>query len=150
MRFEAEQFTATKFASAEDKAKGLSALVSFIQAGFPESKFTRRVYDVLHLHMFGHIAHYNQAGFYAEWFASPESQLEWLRYAARGGAFGAGMGDPAHTWSDVETVLVEWVRASGLVHRYEGIVEGQTRSRELAQLAYLQAKYGDRASARAA
>ena len=142
MKFDAQQFTATKFGSAEDKAKGLSALVSFIEAGFPESKFTRRVYDALCLHMLGHIAHFNQAGFYAEWFATPESQLEWLRYAARGGAYGAGMGDPAYTWSDVETVLVEWVRASGLVHRYEGIVEGQTRSRELAQLAHLQAKYG--------
>ena len=142
MRFEAEQFTATKWASAEDKAKGLSALVSFIQAGFPGAKFTRRVYDVLYLHMLGHIAHFNQAGFYAEWFATPERQLEWLRYAVHGGAYGAGIGDPAYTSSDVETVLVEWVRASGMVHRYEGIVEGRTKSRELAQLAYLQAKYG--------
>jgi len=150
MKFEGQQFTATKFDSADDKAKGLSALVSFIQAGFPKTKFTHRVYDGLYLHMFGHIAHFNKAGFYAEWFASPESQIEWLRYAAHGGAFGVGMGDPAYTWSDVETVLVEWVRASGLVQRYEGIVDGRTRSRELAQLAYLEAKYGDRASARAA
>ncbi|EQD78106.1 hypothetical protein B1A_02423, partial [mine drainage metagenome] len=79
MKFEAERFTATKFDSAEDKAKGLGALVSFIQAGFPESKFTRRVYDVLYLHILGHIAHYNQAGFYAKWFASPELQFKWLR-----------------------------------------------------------------------
>ncbi|MHB1524996.1 MAG: hypothetical protein ACYCZN_01730 [Candidatus Dormibacteria bacterium] len=150
MKFDAGQFTATKFDSAEDKAKGLSALVSFIQSGFPESKFTRRVYDALYLHMLGHIAHFNRAGFYAEWFASPESELQWLRYAAHGGAYGVGIGDPAFTWSDVETVLVEWVRASGLVAQYEGIVEGRTRSRELAQLAYLQAKYSGRASGRAA
>ena len=142
MKVEAEQFTATKWASVEDKAKGFRALVSFIQAGFPESKFTRRVYDVLYLHMLGHIAHFNQAGFYAEWFATPERQLAWLRYAAHGGAYGAGIGDPAYTWSDVETVLVEWVRTSGLVARYEGIVEGRSRSRELTQLACLQAKYG--------
>lgn len=150
MKFEAGRFTATEFDSAEDKAKGLSAVASFIEAGFPERKFTRRVYDVLYLHMFGHFAHYNQAGFYAEWFASPESQLRWLRYVAHGGAYGAGMGDPAYTWSDVETVLVDWVRASGLVHRYEGIVEGRTRSRELAQLTYLQAKYGEQKLRRAA
>lgn len=141
MKFGAEQFTATKWDSGEDKAKGLSALVSFIQAGFPEAKFTRRVYDVLYLHLFGHIAHFNKAGFYAEWFATPARQLAWLRYAARGGAYGAGHGDPAYTWSDVETVLVDWLRSSGVVNRYEAIVEGQTRSRELAQLAYLQGKY---------
>ena len=150
MNLEAERFTATQFDSGKDKAKGLGALVSFTQAGFPESKFTRRVYEALDLHMLGHIAHYDRAGFYDEWFATPEAQLRWLRYAARGGAYGAGMGDPACTWSDVETVLVEWVRASGLVQQYEGIVEGRTRSRELAQLAYLEAKYGDGASAQAA
>lgn len=143
MKFEAQQFTATKFDSAEDKAKGLSALVSFIQAGFPKTKFTHRVYDVLYLHMFGHIAHYNQAGFFHEWFTTPEAQLEWLRYAARGGAFGiGGHGDPTFTWSDVETVLVDWVRSSGILPRYEVIVQQRTSERELAQLARLQAKYG--------
>jgi hypothetical protein len=150
MKFDAGQFTATKFDSAEDKAKGLGALVSFIEAGFPQSKFTRRVYDALYLHMLGHIAHFNRAGFYAEWFSSPEAQLRWLRYAAHGWAYGGGSGDPGFTWSDVETALVEWVRARGLVAQYEGIVEGRTRSRELAQLAGLQAKYGHEAVGRAA
>lgn len=151
IKFAAKRFTATQWASAEDKTTALSALVSFIQSGFPESKFTRRVYNVLYLHMLGHIAHYDRAGFFGEWFSTPERQLGWLQYVAKGGAYGiGGSGDPTSTWSDVETALVEWVRASGLVHRYEGIVEGRTRSRELAQLAYLEAKYGDRASTQAA
>ena len=151
IKCEVERFTATKWATAEDKAKGLSALVSFVEAGFPESKFTRRIYEALYLHMLGHIAHYDQAGFFREWFSTPERQLRWLQYVAKGGAYGiGGSGDPTSTWSDVETALVEWVRASGLMHRYEGIVEGRTRSRELAQLAYLEAKYGDRASTQAA
>lgn len=142
MKIGAEQFTATQWDSAEAKARGMNALAAFIEAGFSEVKFTRRVYDVLHLHLLGHIAHFDKAGFYNTWFATPERQLAWLRYAARGGAYGAGHGDPAYTWSDVETVLVGWLRSSGRVHRYETIVEERTTRRELAQLAYLEAKYG--------
>jgi hypothetical protein len=37
----------------------------------PRKLWTKQLYDTLHLHLFHHIAHFNQAGFYAEWFETP-------------------------------------------------------------------------------
>lgn len=150
VKFEAAQFTATKWDSAEAKANALTDLVSFVDAGFPKGQFTGRVYDALYLHMLGHIAHYDRAGFFAEWFATLGRQLRWLEYVARGGAYGGGHGDPAFTWSDAETALIDWVRSSGILARQQAIVRERTRARELEQLAVLRAKYGDRAAHQAA
>src|SRR5436853_622236 len=99
--FGAEQFTATEWDSAEDKAKWANAMASWIQRGFPQNGWRKSLYHHLQLHMYGHIAHFNMHGFYSEWFANIHLQLQWLQYAARGGAYGM-VGDPAHTWCDVE------------------------------------------------
>lgn len=108
----ASEFVATKFYTAEDKAKAVNALLAFVDAGFPMAKFTKRVYDALYLNLFGHIAHYDKFGFYDEWFSSDERQREWMVYAAKGGAYNfGGYGDPSVTWCDAEKVVAEEMRA---------------------------------------
>jgi len=108
----AEEFTATRFNTAEDKARFVNALLAFVDAGFPEAKFTKTVYDGLYLHCFGHIAHYDRGGFYGEWFATDEERRRWMEYAVAGGAYGTlSYGDPSVTWCDVEKVVQEEMRA---------------------------------------
>lgn len=141
-RFQPEQFTPTQWATAEQKVAWANAMATWALRGFPQEGFTRRLYGPLHTNLFGHIAHYDLHGFFATWFSDIHQQLEWLKYAARGGAYGA-VGDPHFTWSDVEKAFTAWVQQSGLVERYQHLCAQDTEQRERAQLAYLLSKYPD-------
>lgn len=138
--FSAERFTATQWDSADDKAKAANALAAFVEAGMPESRFTKSVYHTLYQHMFSHIAHFDRYGFFATWFSTAEQRAEWIAYALRGGIFGS-VGDPAFTWSDVEAAFTEWLGDSDLPGRFEREARDTVETRERAQLAALEAKY---------
>src|SRR5205823_4948173 len=97
-------------------------------------------YNGLHLHMYSHIAEYNQHGFYHSWFDGMYQQLKWLSYAAKGGPFRC-VGDPSYTWSDVEIAFTAWIHSSGLVEQYETRCACDTEQRERALLKTLQEKY---------
>ena len=55
VEFTAQDFTATNFATAEDKAKWVNKFRKFILGGFQRNSFKKEVYKQLH-HMFGHCA----------------------------------------------------------------------------------------------
>ena len=97
-------FTATKWDTAEDKAKFLKKLQAFVIQGFQKRQFTLALYRHL-INMFGHIAHYNLDGFWDHWFTDVGRQAEWLMHAKQYSAYG----DPAWTWSDVERAFREWL-----------------------------------------
>jgi len=138
--FCAEQFTATKWATAKEKATWINGMVSFILKGFPEERWREGLYHHLY-NMYCHIAHYNRHGFYAEWFATDHERLAWLEYVAKGGAFGGGMGEPTYTWCYVEAALSAWIRDSPFIELYRFLCAQHIETRERAQLAYLQDKY---------
>jgi hypothetical protein len=138
--FCAEQFTATRWDSAQEKAKWANAMASWAERGFPKEGWRKGLYQQLHTHMYGHIAHYDQYGFYCEWFDGIHRQLEWLKYAASSGPFGS-VGDPAYCWCDVERAFSVWVRQSGLIEHYQQLCAKDIEAKERAQLATLQAKY---------
>ena len=136
--FTASQFQATQWATAELKARAANKFVAFLRADCPESKFTKELYKMCSS-TFGHIAHYNAAGFYATWFSSPERRVRYIRQALARHC----VGDPAWTWSDVEEALQgEFERD---YHVYVGhnteLANASQESRERAELARLQAKY---------
>lgn len=138
-RFMPDQFTATQHSTTHDKAQFANRLTRFIESGFAPSHFTKPLYNRLSM-TFGHIAHYNMAGFYCVWFVSPEDQLKWLEYVERGGAYGLN-GDPEFTYSDVEKVIAEWVRASGRIEKLRKGVQQDVEDQERAELVRLQRKY---------
>lgn len=104
--FTAAQFTPTKWDTAEDKAKFANHFVRFVEGGFKESVFPKWFYRRLSM-TFGHIAHYNKAGFYDQWFSTADRRIEFIENVRRSSIYG----DPAWTYSDVEKVLQGWVRA---------------------------------------
>lgn len=112
--FSADQFVATPYTSAEEKAKAANRLARFIERGFPEMAWNQPLYRSLYLHLFGHIAHYSSTGFWAEWFASPGARLRWLEYASSYPLYGS----PEHTWVDVEAALQGWFRQNGVLEHY--------------------------------
>ena len=60
-------FTDAQFMTARDKQLVLRDWERFLQQGLARARFTKRLYQHLHLHC-GFIAHYNIHGFYSEYF----------------------------------------------------------------------------------
>ena len=129
-------YTATKFSTAEDKAKFERQFKTFVLADFPASKFPKWFYTRLSM-TFGHIAHYNQGGFYDTWFTNTQGKLDFLYRTAEY----PNAGDPAWTFSDVERALSAWVRDIRLIGVYTDKLNSETEKAERAQLAQLQGKY---------
>ena len=135
--FSAEEFTPTEFSTAQDKAVFGNHFFRFIESDWKQTIFTKTFYNRLS-NCFGHIAHYDLHGFYGTWFADDALRLSFLQHTLRFSCYG----DPAYTFSDVERAIKAELRRRPLVAQYEARVAETIRSRELAQLERLQAKYG--------
>ena len=70
-------FRDARFLSAREKELVLKAWVRFLKRGLRLEDFTKRLYEHLHLHC-SFIAHYNRAGFYAEYFENGEDTVRFL------------------------------------------------------------------------
>ena len=136
--FTAEMFTATRFDTAEEKAKFANHFVRFVESGFKETMFQKWFYNRLSM-TFGHIAHYNQSGFYGTFFCSTQDILSFLVQTVSPWTNFAG--DPKFTYCDVEKKLAEWVVKEGLVERYRQKVADETREAEINRLKQLIKKY---------
>jgi hypothetical protein len=137
VQFTTEQFTATPWASAADKARFANHFVRFVERDFRWTLFYDWFYRRLHTNLFGHIAHFNRGGFYATWFASPARQAEFLEHAVAAHA----AGDPEHTWSDVAQALQKWIGDTGALDRARTAAAAALEAAERAELARLKAKY---------
>lgn len=136
--FAASQFTPTQWNTAADKAKFANQFVRFVESGFKPTLFPKWFYQRLSM-TFGHIAHYNQGGFFAEFFEDDQGKLRFLDQTVN--ASFAGVGDPAFTYSDVERVLKTWVIEQDLIAKYRAQIASANEAAERAELARLQAKY---------
>jgi len=136
--FQMQDFTPTKWATADEKAKIANKMTRFILGGFQQGSFNKKMYQHLS-NMFGHIAHYDINGFYFEWFEDTEKCLRWVENMTNNWL--VGLGDPKHTWSDVEKALVQWVKANQIAMQLDEINNAKERAGELALLQHLQEKY---------
>lgn len=135
--FHAEQFEPTEFSTPQDKAAFGNHFFRFIESDWKQSLFTKSFYNRLSS-CFGHIAHYDLHGFYGTWFADDVLRLSFLQHTLRFSCYG----DSAYTFSDVERAIKGELRRRPLVAHYEARVSAAIRTRELALLERLQAKYG--------
>ena len=101
--FTADRFTATQHSTAEEKARFCDNFAKFILGGFPRSRFKSAFYRRLS-NIFGHIAEYDETGFWEVWFATPAKQRQFVRRIHEW----VPMGDPHFCWSDVERELKSW------------------------------------------
>jgi hypothetical protein len=92
--FQSESFTATKWSTAEQKAKFANQLMTFIAADFPENKFTKALYNRLS-QCFGMIAHYNREGFIDTFFTDLPGKLRFLKCLTQWPCYGS----PEYTFS---------------------------------------------------
>jgi len=136
--FRAEDFTPTKWATADEKAKVANRLTRFILGGFQQGSFRKGMYKRLS-NMFGHIAHYDIHGFYSTWFGDVGSCRDWVEHVTSGWL--SGIGDPKFTWSDAEKALVRWLKDNHIAEQLEGLYQLGVEQKELAVLHALQQKY---------
>lgn len=135
-RFDASMFQATEFATAEDKAWFGNQLLAFVEAGFPESKFTKALYDRLNA-TFGFIAHFNRDGFWDTYFTNIVDKIEFLKHIIDHPCYGS----PVYTFSDVEQAIRGALIESGVLERYEAQNHAEIEHAERNVLARLKAKY---------
>jgi hypothetical protein len=134
--FPADQFTPTPWDSAEEKVRFARRFIRFVESDFAKAQFPHTFYRRLAL-TFGHIAHFNQHGFYQEFFTATEGKVRFLRMTLAH----SGWGDPGFTYSDVERALQSWLHQNGVLGRYERRLAAEQEAAERAELARLQAKY---------
>ena len=137
-QFQASKFIATKWATAEEKAKIANQMTRFILGGFQRGSFNKAMYQHLSK-MFGHVAHYNINGFYEQWFANLKACRDWAEHIS--GNWLSGLGDPRFTWSDVEKTLIQWVKENQITEQLEELYRTDIEQKELALLNALQQKY---------
>jgi hypothetical protein len=129
-------FTATKYSSAADKAEFGNNLLRFIESGWAATLFTKSLYNRLSM-CFGHIAHYNQAQFYEEWFSSRAAQVQFLKHTLQFPCYG----DPEYTFSDVERAIQRELINRNYLPAYELRLAEERQATELALLMQLESKY---------
>ncbi len=135
--FEPNQFVATKWSTAEDKAKFANALMKFIANEFPRPALSKALYQRLS-NTFGSIAHTNREGYYSVFFERDADKVVFLDQTLRWPCYG----DPTYTFCDVEGAVQRRLRAANVIEVFRMREADATRKRELDALARLQAKYG--------
>ena len=103
--FKADQFFDTKWEKADQKARFANHLVRFVESKYQRTLFYKWFYTRLSM-TYQHIAHYNQYGFYEEWFSDERGQTAFIKTILTCPCYG----DPTFTYSDVEKVTQEYFR----------------------------------------
>lgn len=98
-------YIGSKFLTSHQKSEYFKALVKFTESGFANHLFTDNLYRRLS-NSYGHIAHYDKAGFYDVWFGDHEQQNEWVQHVMTARVYG----DPEFTTSDVEREFQTWLK----------------------------------------
>ena len=101
--FTADRFIATEHSTAEEKAQFCNDFIRFVLRGFNRKSFKPAFYRRLSC-IFGHIANYDETGFWEVWFATPAKQRQFVRQIHKW----VPVGDPHFCWSDVERELKSW------------------------------------------
>jgi len=72
-------FTDVQFVTAKEKELVLKNWETFLKHGLQKKRFTKRLYDHLHLHC-GFIAHYSRDGFYSTYFEAGEDTQRFFEH----------------------------------------------------------------------
>ena len=136
MTFTSSQFTPTQWSTAQDKAAFAKQFVRLVQSDFAAKHFTDKFYRRLS-NTFGHIAHYNRAGFWDTFFTTTADKVGFLEQTVQYPCYG----DPVWTYSDVERAIRVWLEAEGMLARYRQRLAKDTVVAERAEWSRLQQKY---------
>lgn len=130
------KYTATQWDTEADKEKFVRQFKAFVESDFAKSKFPKWFYTRLSM-TFGHIAHYNQGGFYETFFGNLADKVCFLEQTLQCGCYGS----PAFTYCDCEREIQEWLQAQGTLEKYQAQFSAAAEASERATMARLNLKY---------
>jgi len=130
-------YTATKFSTAEDKAKFVKQFMAFVEKGFPQHLFTKKFYQRLS-NTFGHIAHYNQLGFWEEYFTTISDKVRFLQQTLSYPCYGS----PEFTFCDAEQEIQRLLKANNILGIMQQVEAQDVHTKELAEYQRLKEKFG--------
>lgn len=110
--FTPNQFARTKWEGADKKVTFARQFIRFVESDFARSQFPQMFYLRLAL-AFGHIAHYNQIGFFETFFTTTKDKVRFLEKTLQHPCWG----DPTYTYSDVEKALQKWLVQNDILAR---------------------------------
>lgn len=134
--FQANDFVATRFSTAADKAAFGNALLAFVEGGCKLTAFSQPLYARLS-QCFRHIAHCDRMGFYEEWFASEKKKLRFIQHVPSAPCWGSA----EYTFSDLECCVQEEMRRRNYIASLELRAKLEARAADLRLLEHLEAKY---------
>jgi len=134
--FTGANFTPTKFDTNGDKAWFANTLCRFIARDFPESMWTQKLYRRLSL-TFGHIAHCDSHGFWAEFFADLRGKVAFLEETLAYPCYG----QPDYTYCDAEHAVQSRLHAAKTLATYRALRAAEIEGAERALLTRLREKY---------
>ncbi len=134
--FKASSFVPTPFSTAGDKARFVNQFIKFVESDYSPNAFPKWFYIRLSM-TFGHIAHYNQDGFYETFFSSLQGRLQFAKITEAYERYG----DPHHTFSDAEKVIQDWARSFGMVIKAQSLLDKATEARDRALYESLKARF---------
>lgn len=128
-------FTATQHATIKDKELFFEQFKKFVKSDYAFNKFPKWFYTRL-LMCFGHIAHYNQLGFYDHFFATLYGKIDFIQHCCH-----EGVGDPAYTFADVERQIRLWLQENYILLKLKEQNTYNIESAERAEYERLKKKY---------
>jgi hypothetical protein len=137
--FTADRFAPTKWEKADRKVRFAQQFIRFVESDFDQRQFPHWFYVRLAL-CFGHIAHYNRAGFFETFFTTTQDKVRFLWATLRH----QPCGDPGYTFSDVERALQSWLSQNAILGKFEQKLADEEEAAELAELDRLQKKHGSK------
>lgn len=132
----AADFTPMTFTPADTKAWFGNHFLRFVSSDFPKHQFTLRFYRQV-VNTFGHIAHYDVGGYWAEFFTTAAGKVEFIDQTLRYPCYG----DATHTFSDVEHEIARRLRQANLLHFYSRQSEVERDAAERAEFTRLKARF---------
>jgi len=108
-----------RWGSVADKAAFIRQFVLFVENDYPLRLF-EPLYKQLSMGLFGHYAHYDLAGFYKEFFLcglAGKKNFIWQCHNWH------AQGNPEYVNSDVEAILIEWLKENRILYDLENKME---------------------------
>jgi len=117
--------------SPERDARFCNQFARFLASGCAWSAFPRWFYQELS-HTFGHIAHFNQHGFYETWFDTTAHRVAFLEYTLTAEFIVMAR----------EEAILAWLPTTSYLDTWRAQLTAETRTRDLAELVRLATTYG--------
>lgn len=130
------QYTATQFSTAKDKEKFVKHFIRFVKKDFPKSMFNKKFYSRLS-NTFGHIAHYDIAGFWETFFTSTQRKVVFLQQTIEWPCYG----DANYTFCDAERYIQKQLKEMGVVEQYQNKEYQEINNREHSEYLRLKDKF---------